>query len=187
MATLEDWNRLAPRPPRPRKAGYDWDVFLSYRSLNRRWVIQLYDALNLSGFDVFLDQYVLTPSQILVGGLQEGLSRSAAGVMVWSSATADSKWCEREYLSMESRRTNNPEDFHYYPGEEDPRTGGYQPDAPARVGRLFPRWRVGLVFVTFFHAGVIRRRETRQHSVASLGRRAYLRRLSKLPRRAAWD
>ncbi len=43
----------------------------------------------------------------------------------------------------------------YYPGEEDPRAGGYQPDAPARVGRLFPRWRVGLVFVTFFHAGVI--------------------------------
>ncbi len=45
----------------------------------------------------------------------------------------------------------------YYPGEEDPRAGGYQPDAPARVGRLFPRWRVGLVFVTFFHAGVISR------------------------------
>ena len=29
--------------------------------------------------------------------------------------------------------------------------------APARVGRLFPRWHVGLVFVTFFHAGVIER------------------------------
>ncbi len=52
----------------------------------------------------------------------------------------------------------------YYSGEEDPCAGGYQPDAPARVGRLFPRWRVGLVFVTFFHAGVIHR----------WGRRGYL-------------
>ena len=113
MATLEEWERLAPRPPRPRPQGYDWDVFLSYRSVDRRWVIQLYDALKLAGFEVFLDQYVLTPSQILVGGLQEGLSKSASGVMVWSTATADSKWCEREYLSMEARRTKNPDAFRY--------------------------------------------------------------------------
>ena len=33
--------------------------------------------------------------------------------------------------------------------------GGYQPNAPARVGRLFPRFARRLVFVTFFHAGVI--------------------------------
>ncbi len=113
MATVEDWKVQAPGPPRPREAKYDWDVFLSYRSVNRPWVIQLYDALRQLGFDVFLDQYVLKPSDVLVGGLQKGLARSAAGVMVWSSATEDSKWCEREYLAMESRRTRDPDTFHY--------------------------------------------------------------------------
>ena len=51
--------------------------------------------------------------------------------------------------------------------------GGYQPDAPARVGRLFPRWRVGLVFVTFFHAGVI------SHQYSRITRRDY--RIIQLP------
>ena len=43
----------------------------------------------------------------------------------------------------------------YYPGEEIRAGRDIQPDARARVGRLFPCWCVGLVFVTFFHAGVI--------------------------------
>ena len=58
---LEDWLALAPGPA-PRPQGLKWDTFLSYRSTNRYWVLQLYDVLTHLGYSVFLDQYVLSPA-----------------------------------------------------------------------------------------------------------------------------
>ena len=46
MPQLEDWLAMAPGPA-PRPVAMNWDVFLSYRSTNRYWVIQLYDVLTL--------------------------------------------------------------------------------------------------------------------------------------------
>jgi tetratricopeptide (TPR) repeat protein len=111
MTALEEWLRNAPTPP-PLKPDQKWHVFLSYRSVHRRWVIQLYDVLRSLGFEVFLDQYVLGASVNLIGGLEEGLEKSASGVLVWSTATEDSKWCTKEYRSMEMRETND-DTFHY--------------------------------------------------------------------------
>jgi hypothetical protein len=65
-------------------------------------VIQLYDVLRHFGYEVFLDQYVLTPANPLVASLEEGLAKSAAGVLVWSTEAADSKWCQKEYTTMQS-------------------------------------------------------------------------------------
>ena len=111
MTTLDDWLQLAPPPPEL-KAGQKWHVFLSYRSTHRPWVIQLYDVLRGLEFKVFLDQYELKASDSLVGSLEEGLYKSASGVLVWSVAADDSKWCKKEYRSMESR-SEKDEEFHY--------------------------------------------------------------------------
>ncbi len=89
-------------PPRTRPQGYEWDIFISYRSINRPWAIALYDMLVDAGYRVFLDQFVLVTGQPLVGQLEANLERSASGVLLWSSAAADSKWVKREYNQMQA-------------------------------------------------------------------------------------
>lgn len=111
MTALDQWLELAPKPweLKPEKK---WHVFLSYRSVNRPWVIKLYDVLRHLGYEVFLDQYVLAASEQLIESLEEGLEKSAAGVLVWSTHADDSKWCRREYQYMENCAEDD-EGFHY--------------------------------------------------------------------------
>lgn len=87
-------------------------MFLSYRSVNRAWVLQLYDVLRGLGYEVFMDQYVLPAGVSLVGALETHLEASAAGVLVWSTDAADSDWCREEYESFHTLTHENP-DFHY--------------------------------------------------------------------------
>jgi tetratricopeptide (TPR) repeat protein len=111
MTLPEQWLQFAPKPP-GLTGDQKWHVFLSYRSVHRPWVIQLYDALRHLGFEVFLDQYVLAASSTLISGLAEGLEKSASGILVWSTATQDSEWCKKECDAMESRATKN-KNYHY--------------------------------------------------------------------------
>ncbi|HEX8338910.1 MAG TPA: TRAFs-binding domain-containing protein [Pyrinomonadaceae bacterium] len=108
--TVDEWLELAPKP-RPRKPGQQWDVFLSYRSIHRPWVIQLYDVLRHLGYEVFLDQYVLSSAEPLVQSLDEGLAQSASGVLIWSNSYSDSEWCKSEYYAMVTRRRRDREFF----------------------------------------------------------------------------
>lgn len=109
---LKEWSKLAPAPG-PLPGGQEWTVFLSYRSVNRPWVINLYDVLRGHGHTVFLDQVVLGAGDQLTRTLEDGLGKSAAGVLVWSSATADSEWVRREYEVMERQATKRG--FHFVP------------------------------------------------------------------------
>ncbi len=111
MIELREWLAHAPAP-QTLADGLKWHVFLSYRSVHRPWVIQLYDVLTNLGYEVFLDQYVLAASDRLVRSLEEGLERSATGVLVWSSAAADSEWCRKEYEAMEML-TQSGGEFRY--------------------------------------------------------------------------
>jgi hypothetical protein len=97
--TPNKWLSLCPSP-RPRLANIKWDVFLSYRSVNRRWVLALYDAIVQAGFEVFLDQFELVPGASLDDSLQENLQTSGAGILVWSEDAGDSKWVKREHKAM---------------------------------------------------------------------------------------
>ena len=108
-----EWLRLAPTP-RPLGSGEKWHVFLSYRSVNRIWVLNLYDVLHQQGFEVFLDQVVLTGGDELIRVLEDGLSQSQAGVLVWSSKTGDSDWVRREYQVLE-RQARERESFCFVP------------------------------------------------------------------------
>jgi tetratricopeptide (TPR) repeat protein len=100
MGLSEEWLRHAPKA-RPLEKGEKWNVFLSYRSVNRIWVLNLYDVLHHQGFEVFLDQVVLAGGDELIRVLEEGLQQSQAGVLIWSSQSGDSDWVRREYQTLE--------------------------------------------------------------------------------------
>jgi tetratricopeptide (TPR) repeat protein len=90
---------LAPRGPI--KTGDDkWDVFLSYRSVSRPWVLRLYDQLRHLDYEVFMDQFVLTTSGGLNPQLEQNLQRSATAVLIWSSRSEESQWCRDEYDAL---------------------------------------------------------------------------------------
>jgi tetratricopeptide (TPR) repeat protein len=139
MPILEQWVQLAPKPT-PLKEGQKWHVFLSYRSVHRPWVIQLYDILRHLGYEVFLDQYVLSAGDDLVLKLGEGLSKSGAGVLIWSKATADSEWCQKEYATMVAREMRD-KDFHFVVAKLD---GGDVPElAGLKIYQDFSEYREG--------------------------------------------
>lgn len=112
-----EWLKYAPKP-NPLKEGQQWNVFLSYRSVNRGWVLNLYDVLTELGFKVFLDQYVLKPGDSLVRVLENGLEQSQAGVLIWSSAATDSEWVRNEYDTIISKATND-KSFYFVPVKID--------------------------------------------------------------------
>lgn len=105
--SLKEWKEFAP-PPRELVSPDKWNVFLSYRSINRTWVLNLYDVLRQHGYQVFLDQCVLKPGDELILELQDALRNSQAGILIWSNKTGESDWVLREYQSMERRATSKP-------------------------------------------------------------------------------
>jgi len=107
----DKWLDLAPKPG-PLPAGKQWHVFLSYRSVNRPWVLALYDILNVLGYKVFLDQYVLTAAAPLAIALGEALDASAGAVMIWSGSYEDSEWCKEEFAKLETMQ-NQKKGFRY--------------------------------------------------------------------------
>jgi len=115
MTPTPFWLEHCP-PPRARLDGIEWDVFISYRSINRRWAMSLYDMLQQADYKVFLDQYVLKVGGGLSSQLGQALEASASGVLLWSKDTGDSEWVESEYNLMESRRANTAKSefpFHF--------------------------------------------------------------------------
>jgi TIR domain-containing protein/tetratricopeptide repeat protein len=106
------WLELAPSPP-PLAAGKTWHVFLSYRSANRSWVLHLYDALRSVGFQVFLDQLEIAAGDSLVRRLNNALTSSQSGVIVWSTLYEDSTWCQAEYDTMEALRNDRSAGFRF--------------------------------------------------------------------------
>lgn len=108
---LEQWLKYAPTP-KPLEPNKKFHVFLSYRSTNRGWVLQLYDILRGLNYEVFLDQYNLAAADSLALSLGETLAASQAAIMIWSSAFEDSEWCKKEYNTLESKE-NRGNGFRY--------------------------------------------------------------------------
>jgi tetratricopeptide (TPR) repeat protein len=108
MPVPAEWLKFAPKP-RPLAGDDQWNVFLSYRSVNRTWVLNLYDVLCEIGHKVFLDQRVIRAGEELSQRLEEALEKSQAGVLIWSSATRDSDWVRREYGVLERQATEKKE------------------------------------------------------------------------------
>jgi TIR domain len=102
-ATSTHWLQHASHPaPKP---GLQWDVFISYRSVNRKWALSLYDTLREAGYDVFLDQYELASGIELTQSLTEHLTKSASAVLVWTDAATESNRVNAEYQKMRTMVT----------------------------------------------------------------------------------
>jgi tetratricopeptide (TPR) repeat protein len=110
-SALEQWLKYAPAP-KPLEPQMKFHVFLSYRSVNRGWVLQLYDILRGLNYEVFLDQYNLAASSALALSLGEALEASQAAIMMWSSAFEDSEWCKKEFNTLEAKE-NSGTGFRY--------------------------------------------------------------------------
>jgi hypothetical protein len=82
--------------------------------VNRLWVVNLYDLLRQQGHRVFIDQNVLKAGDPLISRLQSALNSSQAGILIWSKATADSDWVEREYQVLETLVTQK-KGFQFVP------------------------------------------------------------------------
>lgn len=108
-----EWLKYAPKP-RPLGDREEWNVFLSYRSVNRTWVLSLYDILVELGYRVFIDQCELVEGETLIMRLEEALGKSQAGILIWSESAADSKWVLKEYARLETKSTRN-ENFCFVP------------------------------------------------------------------------
>jgi len=109
----KEWLKYAPSPDLL-QPGKEWHVFLSYRSVNRPWVLCMYDVLTGLGYRVFLDQYVLKAGDILIDQLEKALEKSQAGVLIWSTAAKDSDWVRKEYNTLETMSTND-KNFKFVP------------------------------------------------------------------------
>jgi len=109
----QEWLQHAPKP-RELKKDENWNVFLSYRSVNRTWVLNLYDILVELDYKVFMDQFVLKPGDVLIDLLEDALGTSQSGVLIWSNAAEDSAWVRKEYNTMERKATTN-KDFKFIP------------------------------------------------------------------------
>lgn len=117
MDTISEWTKFSPKP-RETSGDFKWNVFLSYRSVNRPWVLNLYDVLREQGHKVFLDQCVLKAGDRLTGTLEAALTASQAGVLIWSSATKDSEWVRDEYEVLD-RQAKDRNDFQFVPVKLD--------------------------------------------------------------------
>lgn len=106
-----EFEQLAPRGP-IKGPGDQWDVFLSYRSASRPWVLRLYDYLRHLGYEVFMDQFVLTTSDSLTDQLGDNLKKSATAVLIWSARSEESEWCQREQKALMALE-NKKSEFRY--------------------------------------------------------------------------
>jgi TIR domain/MAP3K TRAFs-binding domain len=110
---LSDWFRLAPSP-RPLQGGDQWHVFLSYRSVDRAWTMNLYDVLTQHEYKAYIDQCALPPGSNLRSRLQDALAKSQSGVLIWSDATRDSDWVTKEWNALDDLASTKP-GFYFVP------------------------------------------------------------------------
>ena len=116
--SLTDWLKLAPQP-RPLTGKDVWNVFLSYRSVDRPWTMNLYDVLTQHGYKVYIDQCALPAGSELTARLQQALQASQSGVLIWSSATSESDWVAKEYSTLDRMASTKP-GFYFVPVRVDP-------------------------------------------------------------------
>src|SRR5258708_9380816 len=105
VTPANEWSRFAP-PPRPLTGDDKWNVFLSYRSVNRAWVLNLYDVLCQQGHAVFIDQCALKAGDELIDRLEEALETSQSGVFIYSPATPGFASGQKGYPTLQRLATD---------------------------------------------------------------------------------
>jgi patatin-related protein len=93
----ETWSQLAPPAP-VLASGDEWSVFVSHASIDHVWLVNLCDALRNRGHRLFLDRRAVSePDRVAA------LSRSQAGLIVWSSSDRDAAPMRQAFDAMSAR------------------------------------------------------------------------------------
>jgi hypothetical protein len=84
-----------------------YDAFISYSHIDAAWVRKLAERLSSLGFSIFLDELEVHPGDVLVHALEDGVSQSASGLLVFSATTMSRPWVREEYAALLSRAVSN--------------------------------------------------------------------------------
>jgi hypothetical protein len=74
-------------------------LFLSHRSIDKKTVTEVANAIKRGGINVWLDSEQLVPSQSLTAEINRALGKMTAFVLFWSSHCVNAPWVERELNS----------------------------------------------------------------------------------------
>ena len=99
------WRELDDAPRADLRQDKKWHVLSVTARSSGRGCLALYDILNGLGYQVFLDQYVLTAADPLAYSLGEALDASQSAILVWSNRFEDSEWCKKEAGNLMSQQT----------------------------------------------------------------------------------
>jgi TIR domain len=84
-----------------------WDVFVSYGHEDAGDPV-LAGNLHRAGFDVFVDEWELVGGDQFAGRLEEGIRRSANGVLVVSPHALSRPWVREEYAALLPQSVEQP-------------------------------------------------------------------------------
>lgn len=79
------------------------DVFISYAHADVDWVRTLAENLHNSELQVFYDEWDISPGDVLVHKLDEGILRSRNGILIVSPASLSRPYVQEEYAAMMTR------------------------------------------------------------------------------------
>ena len=85
-----------------------WDVFVSYGHGDAEWVEVLAGNLHRAGFEVFLDVWELAGGDRVASRLEDGIRRSANGVLVVSPYSLSRPWVQEEYVALLRQAVEQP-------------------------------------------------------------------------------
>jgi hypothetical protein len=74
-----------------------FDLFISYSSLDRPWALKLKTALEQRGLKIWMDTAQIQPGEVFVNALERGLDRSRCVGLVVSPESVQSGWVQEEY------------------------------------------------------------------------------------------
>lgn len=81
-----------------------WDVFVSHASEDKSaFVRPLAQSLKRLGFDVWYDEFSLSPGMSLSRSIDDGLARCRFGIVVISQSFIRKPWPEREIRGLVAR------------------------------------------------------------------------------------
>lgn len=80
--------------------GVTWDVFVSYAHADRAEVHPLALALHQRHFRVFFDEWEITPGEVSVRRLEQGVEGSTHGLLAISPRTMAQPWVQQEYIAL---------------------------------------------------------------------------------------
>ncbi|ABS28177.1 TIR domain-containing protein [Anaeromyxobacter sp. Fw109-5] len=84
-----------------------YHAFVSYRSTDRGFALDLVERLEARGFSIYIDQREVLPGDELAVSLQNAIAASAAAIILVSRKWVESPWCQQEMTVLLHRAVDS--------------------------------------------------------------------------------